>query len=236
MIYAILIDAMFTIFTPRSGSDRYTIKKELIKRHLNRNADYATLKRICVEKRAYWEERLPARHGDKWTIIDREIILALFPDVSFNDANRAGKMIAHEFLLNPNFYEVTEDAQRFLTEARCRSVAVIVASNQDKEKLRELTIQFKITHFLKAIYASTEVGFEKPDPHFFEAILQTETLLSQECVMIGNNPQNDMRGCQGAGITGVLYDAHNQYPDFSGYRVPHLNDVWDLPLEWQNPS
>ncbi len=233
MIIAILIDAMFTVFTPRKGLNRYGIMKELIRRLLGRDVDIKELERVYKEQRALWEERLPARHSEKWAIIDREIILKLFADISFEDATRAGTAISDEILFNPEFYEVINETIDFLQEAKRRNVGVIVTSNQDIPKLRHLVEQFGLLDLLRNMYASTEVGYEKPDPRFFEAVLAGEGLDASECAMIGNNPKNDMEGCSRVGIAGILYDMHNEYPDFKGHKVSRLNEIWDLDIKWK---
>jgi len=228
---AILIDAMFTIFVPQDGLDRYEIKKRLIKKLLGRDVETEKLKRIYAQKRAYWENILPARHGDKWAIIDREIIRELLPDLPLDEAERAGRAIAIEFLTNPDFYVVLDDTRHFLEQAKTRGVRVIIASNQDKEKLNALVTQFGLQNLVSSVYASTEIKTEKPDPGFFYEILRRESLQPYECVMIGNNPQNDAEAAENVGMVGILYDRHEQYPFWQSNRViKKLNEVWNLDL------
>lgn len=228
---AILIDAMFTIFVPKSGLDRYEIKKRLIKKFLGRDVDVEKLKIVYAQKRAYWENILPAHHSDKWAIIDREIIRELLPDISIEDAMSASKEIAVEFLSNPDFYVVLDTTRHFLVKAKSRDIRVIIASNQDKEKLNALISQFGLQNLISSVYASTEIKTEKPDPGFFYEILRRENLQPYECVMIGNNPQNDAEAAENVGMTGILYDRHDQYPFWAPNRiVKELNEVWNLDL------
>lgn len=228
---AILIDAMFTIFVPKDGLDRYEIKKRLIKKLLGQDVDVEKLKIVYAQKRAYWEQILPAHHSDKWAIIDREIIRELVPDVSLEDAIRAGQEIAIEFLSNPDFYEVLDSTRYFLEKAKSRGFRMIIASNQDRDKLNLLVLQFGLQNLISSIYASTEIRAEKPDPAFFYEILRRENLQPYECVMIGNNPQNDAEAAENAGMTGVLYDRHKQYPFRPQNRVvEELDEIWNLDL------
>lgn len=227
----ILIDAMFTIFVPQDGLDRYEIKKRLIKKPLGRDVDIEMLKSVYAQKRAYWENILPARHGDKWAIIDREIIRELLPNLPLEDAEKAGKAIAIEFLTNPDFYVVLDTTRNFLEQAKMRGIRVIIASNQDKEKLNALVTQFGLQNLISSVYASTEIKTEKPDPGFFYEILRRESLQPYECVMLGNNPQNDAQAAENVGMTGILYDRHDQYPFWSSNRVvKELDEIWKLDL------
>ncbi|MDP1719202.1 MAG: HAD family hydrolase [bacterium] len=230
MIKAILTDAMFTIFTPRNGLNRYHLYQKMILENLGREVDLKQLEKTYDEKRKFWEARLPARHNDKWSIIAREIILALLPDVTATEAERVGQIISTEFLTNPDFYEVLEDTKKFLDQTKQRGLKMIIASNQDIDKLTRLVSDFGLAGHFHGIHASTEIGFEKPDPRFFAAVLKHEGLLAEECVMTGNNPDNDVDGAKGLGITGILYDLNGKYPGFTGYKVKRLTEIFDLKL------
>lgn len=230
MIKAILTDAMFTIFTPRNGLNRYHLYQKMIHENLGRGVDLAQLEKVYDEKRKLWETRLPARHNDKWSIIAREIILALLPDVSVAEAERVGMVISTEFLTNPDFYEVLPDTLTFLEEARRRGLKIIIASNQDIDKLTKLVSEFGLASYFHNIHASTEIGFEKPDPRFFSAVLSHEQISAEECIMTGNNPDNDVDGAKGLGIVGVLYDLNGKYPNYPGHRVKQLTEIFNLKL------
>lgn len=230
MIRAILVDAMFTVFVPRSGLNRFHILQTLILRLLNKKVDLGNLETTYTEKRAYWENRLPAHHGEKWAVIDREIIRALFPDISFETAAHVGRQISTATLTDPEFYEVLPETIAFLEEARKRGILVIVASNHDTEKLDKLSRHFGIRDLFHAAYVSTDIGYEKPDTRFFQAIFYREQLDPTECVMVGNNPVNDIKAANDLGVTAVLYDKDNKYQDFSGYRVTSFREIWNLDL------
>lgn len=230
MINAILTDAMFTIFTPRNGLNRYHLYQKMIEKCLGRKVDLGQLEKAYDEKRKYWENILPARHNDKWTVIAREIVLALMPDISVAEAERTGRFISTEFLTNPDFYEVLPDTHDFLKEAKRRGLRVIIASNQDADKLKQLVCDFGLQIYFSGIHASTQIGFEKPDPRFFEAVLRLENLAPSECVMTGNNPDNDVDGARGLGIVGVLYDLNGKYPNYSGHRVRKLTEIFNLAI------
>jgi HAD superfamily hydrolase (TIGR01549 family) len=201
----VLIDAMFTIFTPKNGLSRLQITQNLIKKLLGRKTTSEKLKKVYAEKRKKWERKLPARHSDKWTTINREIILALFPDVPFEKAERAGRKISLEFLTNADFYTVLNDTRIFLQKARERGIRIIIASNQDKNRLKILLRRFNLNNLFHAVYTSTEIGAEKPEPRFFQAILKKEKLKAGDCLMVGNNPKNDVWGARRVGIQPILY-------------------------------
>lgn len=52
------------------------------------------------------------------------------------------------------------------------------------------------------IYISSDYGCKKPDPRFFRALLDTQKLAPEDCLMIGNDPVCDIGGARGVGMDG----------------------------------
>ena len=227
MIKAILVDALFTIFLPKNGQSRYEMLQALISKFLGVRIEVDEIKPVYDAMRQKWEEILPPNHGEKWAIINREILRALIPAISLADAVVAGKQIGHATLSDSDLYEVLPDTRGFLRRAKHRGIRVVFASNQDKE-LHTLMGAFGLRPLIGGVYVSTQIGHEKPSPEFFVAILRQENIRAYECVMVGNNPHNDIRGAASVGIRGILYDRANAYPNFSGHRVTRLSEVFEI--------
>lgn len=228
MIRTILVDGLFTIFVPKNNMSRYEMLQSLISKFLGVRIEVDKIRPVYDAMRQKWEEILPPNHGEKWAIIDREILRELIPDVSLENAADVGKNISHAILSDPDLYKVLPDTRGFLRRAKHRRIKTVLASNQDKEKLQILVKAFGLGPLIGAMYVSTEIGYEKPSPEFFEAVLRQENIHTDECVMVGNNPDNDILGATSAGITGILYDRNNLYPDFSGHRVSRLSEVFEI--------
>lgn len=227
MITTLLVDAMNTIFTPAGGIDRYELTRRQILKFVGKDVAYGEVKRVYEEKRKTWEHRLPPNHGEKWSFIVKEILLALFfPLLDEGSALAAARNMTDEFLSNPELHEITEDTRRFLKEKG--GIRVIIASNQDRAKLKILVWHFGIQTDVHAVHTSTELGAEKPSREFFLKILEKENLLASSCAMVGNNPENDFAGANSAKIFGILYDPKDKYPAFTGPRVRELSKVWPL--------
>lgn len=229
-IRAILIDAMGTIFTFKRGLDRYEMYAVLYEKHAGKTAPREAVKRVYDDVRERWEDRLPPHHSRKWAVITAKVFQELWPDVDPLYAEEIGRRCNAEFLSNAALYEVVPSTRTFLRSAASRHVRVILASNQDRGPLEQIVATFDLDQYLRGIYTSTEVGHEKPDPAFFSAVFEDEALQPTECVMIGNNPKNDVVGAGAVGMQGILYDAHDAHPSFCGYRVRQLHEIWSLDL------
>jgi putative hydrolase of the HAD superfamily len=57
-----------------------------------------------------------------------------------------------------------------------------------------------ISHFFDHLWTSKELGAAKPDPAFFEAILDRLQAEPRACVMVGNDYQKDIVSAKSAGL------------------------------------
>lgn len=57
---------------------------------------------------------------------------------------------------------------------------------------------------------SAEVGFRKPSPRFFEALLAAANCRPEEMLMVGDDRENDWEGARQAGIAAVLVNRRNR--------------------------
>lgn len=64
-------------------------------------------------------------------------------------------------------------------------------------------------------YSSKELGYKKPDPRFFSAIINQLNLVPENCVMIGNSYEKDIIGAKSAGLQTVLFDENEEEGNFT---------------------
>jgi putative hydrolase of the HAD superfamily len=88
-----------------------------------------------------------------------------------------------------------------------RKLAVI--SNSDGT-CRELLRRMDLLGFFEAVYDSTEVGVEKPNPAIFELALKELNLRPSETLHVGDLEAADVLGARRAGIFPVLVDPANK--------------------------
>ncbi len=65
-------------------------------------------------------------------------------------------------------------------------------------------------------FTSREIGFEKPDIRFFQAICKRMDILPEHCIMIGDNYVKDITGAKTAGMKSVFYNRRKMdqpFPD-----------------------
>jgi putative hydrolase of the HAD superfamily len=73
-----------------------------------------------------------------------------------------------------------------------------------------------------------DVGWRKPAPPVFVAALEKLGVSPAECVFLGDHPRWDVEGARAIGMTSVLIDRANEYPDHVGSRIQCLSELWPL--------
>ncbi len=72
---------------------------------------------------------------------------------------------------------------------------------------------------------SGEVGVEKPDPRIFLLALERAGVDAAETVYVGDNPEFDVWPSAALGMTPVLIDRRERFPDHEGLRITDLRDL-----------
>ncbi len=81
-----------------------------------------------------------------------------------------------------------------------------------------------IRHFFQHIIISEEHGLNKPDERIFRLAEQLSGAETADCVMIGDNLENDVEGAINAGWEAILLDNDNSV-DYNGKRIIELLEL-----------
>ena len=131
----------------------------------------------------------------------------------------------HEYHQQANLWElVPADVRPDLAALRGRGVRLVVVSNANG-RLHHL---FERLHLLDAfdyVFDSHCEGVEKPDRRYFEIALARSGATAAETVHVGDLYHVDVVGARNAGITPVLFDVADLYPDADCLRVRSLAEL-----------
>ncbi len=97
------------------------------------------------------------------------------------------------------------DSERVLEELRALDCRVYAVSNWDIQ-LTDIIQRLGWEEYFDGIIASAVVGVEKPAPGIFEEALREAGVSRERAVMVGNDPESDVRGAVQYGIDVVLVD------------------------------
>ncbi|QEH35333.1 (S)-2-haloacid dehalogenase 4A [Aquisphaera giovannonii] len=112
-------------------------------------------------------------------------------------------------------------ALRLVHEA---GITVCIGSNFDA-RLREVVLGHPdLGWALDALVISSEVGYRKPHPKFFEAVCRRLGLAPEQVLCVGDDAENDVRGAMRAGLSAVLLARGGDGPQ----DLPHIPNLTDL--------
>ncbi len=107
---------------------------------------------------------------------------------------------------------------------------VVIGSTTDTEPL---LVNLKNNGLeVDAVYTSEMIQKYKPDPMFYQYILQAEGCKAEDTVFIGDSLVDDVEGPQSVGLTTVLVDRDSKFlqtkdvvPD---YEIKNINEITEL--------
>jgi len=114
------------------------------------------------------------------------------------------------------------EAVRSLKEAGYRVGVVSNAEGRVEEDLAGAGYE----GLFETVIDSHVVGVEKPDPAIFRLALERMNGDAATAVFVGDVPTVDVVGARNAGLTPVLIDRHQSYPDWD---VPRLSSISEVP-------
>jgi putative hydrolase of the HAD superfamily len=120
----------------------------------------------------------------------------------------------------------TETAETLLA-LRERGFILEVISNFDS-RLFSILDGLGIASCFDSVAISSRVGYAKPAPEIFHKALALYHLKADEALHIGDSPDKDVAGANGAGLAGVLLDRNGRASKDSFRRIQNLKEI--LPM------
>lgn len=107
---------------------------------------------------------------------------------------------------------VPDEVRNALAQLKQNGYRMAVLSNRDRPFLETLETH-AIHEFFEFSVAGGEVNSYKPEPGLFEHALQRAGMSAQEAVYVGDNYFADVVGARRAGLTPVLFDPDEIFPE-----------------------
>lgn len=113
---------------------------------------------------------------------------------------------------------IPNDVRQTLIELRETGYLLAVLSNRDKPFVDVLE-SHQILEFFDFSLAGGEVNSYKPETGLFEEALKRADLTSQEAIYVGDNYFADVVGARRAGLTPVLFDPDEIFPEADCIKI-----------------
>lgn len=135
----------------------------------------------------------------------------------------------YERFASPDAWTVFPDAPAALDVLAERGVGRAVVSNWD-ERLPQVLEGVGLAARLEAVVHSSAVGYEKPDPRVFRAVLERLGVDDPgEAVHVGDRLREDVEGAVALGMRGVLLDRGGQLPEVPEPATAVIRSLEELP-------
>ena len=145
--------------------------------------------------------------------------------VSLTPATDAALAELHAYHQRANLWElVPANVRPSLTALRGCGVRLVVVSNANG-RLHHLFERLNLLDAFDCVFDSHVEGVEKPDPQYFAIALARSGATPDATIHVGDLYHVDVVGARGAGITPVLFDVADLYPEADCLRVRSLDDL-----------
>ena len=128
---------------------------------------------------------------------------------------------------HPSSYRLFDDALPCLTALQKAGFRLGLISNFEGW-LQEMLTEMEVGHLFDVSVISGFEGMEKPDRGLYDLALERASVAGDVAVHIGDSPKMDVEPASEVGMTGILLDRYDRYPDAQGPRVSSLSEVPSL--------
>ena len=123
-------------------------------------------------------------------------------------------------------YTCPADGCHTLAELRRRGYQLgLITNRQHVENFYELLDELELRSRFDLVLASGEVGILKPEPGIFTAALEQMEAQAHQSLYIGDNYWADVVGARKAGLTPVLLDPHQIFPEADCLLLNRVSDL-----------
>lgn len=124
----------------------------------------------------------------------------------------------------PTAWRPHPEAAEVLAALAARGYALGLASNYDA-RLRSVVAGLPELRTIQHLVISSEVGWHKPAPEFFQAACARVGQRPEQVLHVGDDWSNDYQGAQLAGLSAVLLDATERELPSGTVRIRRLKEL-----------
>jgi putative hydrolase of the HAD superfamily len=116
------------------------------------------------------------------------------------------------------------EAEATLRALAARGYCLGVASNFD-QRLHGIVAALPALRPVRCVVISSEVGWRKPAPAFFEEMCRQAGLPAAQVLLVGDDVVNDYEGARTAGLPALLLDPRGKEPIQGNARLTRLGEL-----------
>ena len=199
---------------------------------LGLNIDHEDRVRGTRWEHLYWassadlRDDLMAHSGETeefWIEYSRRRLVALGASPAWASAN-APKVSLHMGAEYRPVSVVPDEVREALPKLKQAGYIMAVLSNRDKP-FTDVLESHRILEFFDFSMAGGEVNSYKPDTGLFEHALKRADVSAQQAIYVGDNYFADVIGARRAGLTPVLFDPDETFPEADCLKIRSFHEL-----------
>jgi len=139
---------------------------------------------------------------DRW----RRIVAVVLDDVPEAAGEPFERLWQH--FAEPSSWRLYRDVPAALSALAVRGFRMGIASNFDR-RLHGIVAGHAALNVCERAFVSSEIGFSKPDPRFFNEVQRRLTVRSEQILLVGDDRVNDFLGATNAGWRALLVERNS---------------------------
>jgi putative hydrolase of the HAD superfamily len=161
-----------------------------------------------------------------WLHFNRHLLEAIHVE---GDLNRLAEEVTARFAGQELVYHCPEEGCHTLSELRARGYNLgLITNRSNVETFYRLLDGMELRSHFDVTLASGEVGVHKPQPGIFHHALDRMSARAAQSLYVGDNYWADVLGARRAGVTPVLFDPHQLFPEADCLVLDRITDL----LSW----
>lgn len=222
-IRVVVFDAVGTLMTPDPAVS--AVYAEVIQRHARIPIDVSVIHTAIAAALAARNNTPDLRTSE---LSEREFWLRLIEELC------PVKAVTHlcfqelfEHFAQPHRWVCYPDAVGIVQELSRRDLVVALGSNFDS-RLHTVCDGLPELAMIRHRVISSEVGWRKPAAEFFDAVARVTGAEPAEILMVGDDPENDIRGAIAAGFRAAWIDRSGMFRQLHGDRCHRITSLGEI--------
>lgn len=155
-------------------------------------------------------------HNDRlWDLyrkgeIEKEILRSLRFELTLRDFGIDDKQLSEDIgvdyiTISPKKTNLFPNAHEILEYLQPKYPMSIITNGFEEVQFTKLA-NSKLDKYFHEVITSEEAGCKKPEPGIFEFALAKAGAKAEDCLMIGDDPEVDIKGAENVGIDGIFFN------------------------------
>ena len=187
---------------------------------------------LLIADKNYFEEnailpvrnRSPEEQSNVWLRYQTTVLTEAGIDVPEDPATLLKILKRGQELQGYNF-ALFDDVLSTLKILKQRDLIIGLLTNLTTD-MKPIYSELGLEPYINFVVTAGEVETDKPEPPIFLMALQRAGVNASEAVHVGDQPKIDITGARGVGITPILIDRYNLYPEVGDCtRIESLTEL-----------